>query len=791
MVHEDNNQEINLADEEEQAMNIVEQWEEELTSQELSDYRIDINLLKGCIRRQNWDTLYQQSGTIMEEAEGAPNPNVGETLKTSAHNLKNIALRLRNRDASVGEEEEASVSAQRLTTDTKEEPIKINLLLVDDEIKKPYNEMVKVRTTLKKYFAENDEFRLGAIYEEEYGRKAIERIKEDGDIQVAILDHELHEEDEYNGTTLMEEIKKIRPEIDVFLLTVYNPMKFIKNQQQVRFDSVFQKGEEEYDTLYLQIIRCLKKRCQTPFFDDLMEYANRPVDTFHALPLSHSKSLKKSTWIRRFLDFYGDKPFRAESSATAPPLDSLLSPKRGLEKAQKLAAKAFGSYKTRFVTNGTSTANKIVLQAIVEPGDTILVDRNCHKSHHYGILITGAKPIYLEPRQVPGYNLYGTVPKESIEAALKNYPEAKVLLLTNSTFDGLLYDIAKIVEITEKNNTEKNSETEMFPNTKVFVDEAWFGYANFHPRFRERCAIKAEAHYSTQSTHKTLSAFRQGSMIHINDPEFEDKFHYMFEESYYTHTTTSPNYGILASLDVARMQAVMEGYKLVDNAIKLAEELRTAIAKSDKLKKYFKVLEERDMVEAGNPDNVMLDPTKITLGISNTGIFGKEFAQEYLLEKHDIQINRYTHNTVLFIVHIGVTRGAICRLYDALVDIAEELDKQERFGQKIQKIEFDKIPESAGMHPCYDIPRKAFYAKSQEREIVSDDGKGINKGLEGAAAARLIVPYPPGIPILVPGEIITPEILECIRDMAEHGVEIHGYNDKKKTIRVVNDTLGQ
>lgn len=349
----------------------------------------------------------------------------------------------------------------------------------------------------------------------------------------------------------------------------------------------------------------------------------------------------------------------------------------------------------------------------------------------------------------------------------------------DSTFDGLIYDIADIVNMAKENN----------PNIKVFIDEAWFGYANFHPYFRERCAMKVGAHYSTQSTHKTLSAFRQGSMIHINDEEFEEKFHDMFEESYYTHTTTSPNYGILASLDVGRMQAVMEGYKLVDNAITLAKELRTAIAESDKLRKYFKVLEERDMVGEGNPDNIMRDPTKITLDISNTGIFGKEFAQEYLLEKHDIQINRYTHNTVLFIVHIGVTRGAICRLYDALVDIAEDLNKQERFGQTIQKIEFDRIPESAGMHPCYEIPRNAFYAKSQEQRIVSKDGKGINEELKEAAAARLIVPYPPGIPILVPGEIITPEILECISDMAEHGVEIHGYDDKRKTIRVVDDTL--
>ena len=175
---------------------------------------------------------------------------------------------------------------------------------------------------------------------------------------------------------------------------------------------------EELLELHLSILEGIQDRYDTPFFDNLKKYAQRPIGTFHALPIARGKSVFRSDWIRDMGEFYGLNLFLAESSATTGGLDSLLEPTGNIKKAQDKAARALGADRVFFVTNGTSTSNKMAVQALLAPGDIAIVDRNCHKSHHYGMVLAGAQPLYVEAFPMTEYSMYGAVPLKTIKQAL-------------------------------------------------------------------------------------------------------------------------------------------------------------------------------------------------------------------------------------------------------------------------------------------------------------------------------------------------------------------------------------
>ena len=175
--------------------------------------------------------------------------------------------------------------------------------------------------------------------------------------------------------------------------------------------------------LHLSILAGVADRYETPFFTALRGYSRQPTGVFHALPISRGKSVVNSQWSQELTNFYGLNMFLAETSATSGGLDSLLEPTGPIKRAQELAARAFGAQRT-FVTNGTSTANKIVVQSIVAPGDIVLVDRNCHKSHHYALMLAGARVCYLDAYPLDAYSMYGAVPLESIKNRLLEYRQA-------------------------------------------------------------------------------------------------------------------------------------------------------------------------------------------------------------------------------------------------------------------------------------------------------------------------------------------------------------------------------
>ncbi|MEI6263724.1 MAG: ornithine decarboxylase [Sphingobacteriia bacterium] len=653
------------------------------------------------------------------------------------------------------------------------------------------------------------------------------------------------------GLLLGKFIHEFRPELDIYYITD-SSLTHLDDATLKSFRRIFYRMEDLQE-LYLTIIDGINERYSTPFFSALMEYSKRPVSVFHAMPISRGNSVFTSRWINDFGDFYGRNVFLAETSATNGGLDSLLQPTGSLKKAQSKAAKAFGAEHTFFVTNGTSTANKIVQQSLIAPGDVVLIDRDCHKSHHYGLVLAGAFPAYLDSYPIDQYSMYGTVPLSVIKEQLIKLKNAgrldkvKMLLLTNCTFDGIVYNVEKVME-----------EVLAIKPDMVFVwDEAWFAFASFTYTFKQRTAMyvaqklfykyRTEAYkkqykkyitglkngqiatmpdpdkvkirvYATQSTHKTLSSFRQGSMIQVWDEEFSRRVADNFQEAYMAHTTTSANYQILGSLDIGRRQVELEGYELVERSIEMSMVLRSKIKDHPKLSKYFHVLTVNDLIpskyrssgskeyytteegwdrmeEAWGKDEFVLDPTKVTLSVGKAGITGDAFKNSYLMDRFNIQVNKTSRNTVLLMTNIGTTRGSITFLINALLQIANELDESNRALNKreaeisanqIQSLIKDvpPLPDFSAFHRSFlaapGVPggniREAFFLAYDEDLceyiLLKDCISELKKGRE-LVSTSFVIPYPPGFPILVPGQIVSEAILKFM--IALDVKEIHGY----------------
>ena len=219
------------------------------------------------------------------------------------------------------------------------------------------------------------------------------------------------------GITLARLIKRIRPELDIYMLTDRQVEKLAGDPAASMIRRVFYEVEELME-VHLNILEGVADRFATPHFDNLKRYASRPIATFHALPIARGKSIIKSNWIRDMGEFYGLNLFLAETSATTGGLDSMLEPTGTIKVAQEKFARAVGADHVFFVTNGTSTSNKMVYQAVTKPGDIVIVDRNCHKSHHYGMVLSGAQPLYVEAFPMTEYSMYGAVPLPHDQAGL-------------------------------------------------------------------------------------------------------------------------------------------------------------------------------------------------------------------------------------------------------------------------------------------------------------------------------------------------------------------------------------
>jgi arginine decarboxylase len=666
------------------------------------------------------------------------------------------------------------------------------------------------------------------------------------------------------ATTLARAIKNFRPELDIYLLTDRAVETLAGSDEVAPVRRMFHNVEELME-LHLAILDGVNDRYDTPFFSNLKKYAQRPIGTFHALPLARGKSVFRSNWIRDMGRFYGTNLFLAESSATTGGLDSLLEPTGNIKQAQEMAARAFGAKRAYFGTNGTSTSNKIVVQAVCKPGDIVIVDRNCHKSHHYGFVLSGAQPYYVEAYPLTQYSMYGAVPLRSIKKALLDckaegkLDRVKVVDMTNCTFDGHMYNTKRVMEEC----------LAIKPDLIFLWDEAWFGFARFNPFHRRRTAMGAAAAltaryrdpayrdeykafaakagkldpkdakklldmrllpdpdkvrirvYQTNSTHKSMSALRQGSMILVWDEDFH-KVVGPFEEAFLAHTSTSPNQQIIASLDIARRQMELEGYELTMRMTELALKLRREINNHPLISKYFHIATPADMIPAefrasglkdyGPPhsnwkdvidafdnDEFALDPTRLTIICGSAGFDGTQF-KGLLANRFDVQINKTSRNSVLVQTNINNTRSDAALLIKVLADLSREIEarlaqggkpEQEAFAARVKSLMTD-VPDLPNFSRFHDFFRENPKSVSNEGhmrpgffmaydaancEFLKLASKEIDDRLKNGpelVSANFVIPYPPGFPIMVPGQVITVETITFMRKLDVK--EIHGYH---------------
>jgi arginine decarboxylase len=686
----------------------------------------------------------------------------------------------------------------------------------------------------------------------------------------------LSNETDASALQLAHIIKRVRPELDIYLMSNRNVEEMAGNPQANVARRIFYSIEELLE-LHLSILEGIQDRFETPFFDNLKKYAQRPIGTFHALPIARGKSIFKSDWIRDMGEFYGLNLFLAESSATTGGLDSLLEPTGNIKKAQDKAARALGADRVFFVTNGTSTSNKMAVQALLAPGDINIVDRNCHKSHHYGMVLSGAQPLYVEAYPMTEYSMYGAVPLKTIKQALLNLKaegrlgKVKMLDLTNCTFDGHIYNTRRVMEEC----------LAIKPDLIFLWDEAWFGFARFSPFLRKRTGMgaandieawmqdpksvaayeKQQAElgknpsdevllktrlipdprkiklrvYQTNSTHKSMSAIRQGSMLAVKDVDFHT-VEQQFKEAVFTHASTSPNQQLIASLDVSRRQMELEGYGLVANSIEVAIAIRQAVANNPLISKYFKILGADAMVPAQyrssgftdhlapgvnwastlkslDEDEFCLDPTRMTLVCGTAGYDGTQF-KGILSNEYNIQVNKTSRNSVLLQSNINNTRSDIAHLVRVLAEIAGEVDRGLKGGENARKT-FDArvkslmkdVPDLPNFSHFHDSFRGDAGTKTNEGDIrggffAAYDAAGcefirlndpeIDRRLKSGpdlVSANFVIPYPPGFPIMVPGQVITQETIDFMRKLDVK--EIHGYDNAQGLKLVKQEALAK
>jgi len=574
-----------------------------------------------------------------------------------------------------------------------------------------------------------------------------------------------------------------------------------------------------------------------PFFRALTHYAADGSYSWHCPGHSGGVAFLKSPVGQMFHQFFGENMLRADVCNAVDELGQLLDHTGPVAASEKNAARIFNADHCFFVTNGTSTSNKMVWHSAVAPGDVVLVDRNCHKSILHAITMTGAIPIFLMPTR-NHFGIIGPIPKEEfdwkniqkkIEAnpfVINKKQKPRVLTITQSTYDGILYNVEEIKEMLDgKIDT-------------LHFDEAWLPHAAFHSFYGDYHAIgedrprcKDSMIFSTQSTHKLLAGLSQASQILVQDAENIQLDRDIFNESYLMHCSTSPQYSIIASLDVAA--AMMEqpgGTALVEESIMEALDFRRAMRKVDSdwgQDWWFKVWGPDDLTEEGietrdswmlkSEDNWhgfnqlsegfnMLDPIKATIitpGLNMKGDFDEKLGipasivTKYLAE-HGVIVEKTGLYSFFIMFTIGITKGRWNTLLAALQQFKDDYDRNQpiwrvlpEFTQKFPQYERMGLKDLCDqIHSIYrenDVARLTteMYLSDIEPAMKPTDAfakmthKDIERvsihELEGRITSVLLTPYPPGIPLLIPGEKFNKKIVSYLKFAEEFNQLFPGF----------------
>lgn len=481
---------------------------------------------------------------------------------------------------------------------------------------------------------------------------------------------------------------------------------------------------------------------QTPLFSGLLEHAKKNPIQFH-IP-GHKKGAGIDPEFRSFI---GDNALSIDLINIGP-LDDLHQPKGIIKQAQDLAAEAFGADRTFFSVQGTSGAIIAMIMTVCGPDDKIIVPRNVHKSIMSAIVFSGAIPVFIQPEIDKELGISHGITPDAVGRALEQHPDAKAVLVINPTYFGISGDLKKIVEITHSYHIP------------VLVDEAHGVHIHFHDDL-PLSAMQAGADMAATSVHKLGGSMTQSSILNVKEGLVSAKH---VQSILSMLTTTSTSYLLLASLDVARKQLATKGKDLIDKTIQLAQSMRNRINEIE----HLHCIGEEIL---GSEATYDYDPTKLIISVKELGLTGYD-VEKWLREKHNIEVELSDLYNILCIITLGDTEVEAALLINALKELAVECEHRT---ERIEPVEvlLPEIPVLAL------TPRDAFYS---ETEVIPFEES------EGRIIAEFIMVYPPGIPIFIPGEIITKENLHYVRKNLEAGLPVQGPEDDEiKSILVIKE----
>ena len=653
-----------------------------------------------------------------------------------------------------------------------------------------------------------------------------------------------------NLRNFIDEVRRKNAEVPIYVHGETKTSRHLPNDILRELHGFIHMFEDTPEFVARHIIREAKsylEGIQPPFFKALLDYAEDGSYSWHCPGHSGGVAFLKSPVGQMYHQFYGENMLRADVCNAVEELGQLLDHNGAIGASERNAARIFNADHCYFVTNGTSTSNKMVWHHTVAPGDVVVVDRNCHKSILHSIIMTGAIPVFLKPTR-NHYGIIGPIPQaefeiEAIQAKIRANPllagvdaekvKPRILTLTQSTYDGVLYNTETI-----KNLLDGYVEN-------LHFDEAWLPHAAFHPFYgtyhamgKKRARPQKSVVYATQSIHKLLAGISQASHVLVQDSQSTKLDRHLFNEAYLMHTSTSPQYSIIASCDVAA--AMMEppgGTALVEESIAEALDFRRAMRQIDAEfgddDWWFQVWGPDDLVDEGigrasdwvlnrkkderdteedwhgfgdmAPGFNMLDPIKATIVTPGLNLDGRfeptgipaSIVTKFLAE-HGVVVEKTGLYSFFIMFTIGITKGRWNTLLTALQQFKDDYAKN----QPMWRI----MPEFCAKQPRYeqlglrDLCQRvhAQYAKYDIARLTTDmylsDHTPAMKpsdafahiahrttqrvpidDLEGRITTSLVTPYPPGIPLLIPGEVFNKKIVDYLKFNREFARECPGF----------------
>ena len=659
----------------------------------------------------------------------------------------------------------------------------------------------------------------------------VDLVSAEPDLHAALIDWGLERDGDAGASAVIDRIRATSDDLPVFLMADRGSIQAVATPVLRKVDDFLYPLGDTADWQAGRVRDAAVKYRQDllpPMFGALVDFATTHEYSWHTPGHEGGAAFWKSAIGRMFWEFFGEQTFRSDLSISVGALGSLLDHSGPIGDAEQQAARIFGADATYFVTNGTSTSNRVIYQASVIEDDVVVCDRNAHKSVEQANTITHSTPVYLLPTR-NRYGIIGPVPpaeltEEAVRRRIAESPLAPddstpvLATVTNSTYDGLLYHVPTV------------DETLGSHVDRIHYDEAWFGYAAFNPIYRERHAMHrgprlpdGPTTFATQSTHKLLAAFSQASYVHIRNGRHPTD-HQRFNEAFMMHASTSPLYAIIASNDVAaKMMEGKSGRSLTQESIDEAVAFRQTVARIGRDLDndwFFSCWQPDDVVDPesgrsvpfvdaspqvlgtrpeawllrpgerwhgfdGLPEGyAMLDPIKVTLLTPGMGDDGQlqpmgipaAVVSAYLDEHASIVVEKTQDYSILFLFSMGVTKGKWGQLVTTLFDFKRDYDANIPLKQA--------LPSTFALDPAHYVgmglkdlaqalhemliktnqmglmaeafavlPAPAMRNCDAYAHVVRGTVEPVRlDDIDGRTVAVGVVPYPPGIPLLMPGE---------------------------------------